>query len=348
MLRNKVLSVTHFPQTVLTRLKSIAIGLGVLFPFLVSAQDQNNALDTVGKQTHRTEALEFTDRPLLNVDYKQFGNYNFTPRLKDQNDLQEGKITNWSVLTVSSNIDLVKKRSWQLQATGLYRYTSVEEDPTLRQGSNSLESFQGDHHYHTEGLTFNYFSKLFGKTAIYSTGVFVDGSDKKIERVRGMVSGILVLKANAKTRMSVGLLATTDPAALVPVIPIFLYNSKLSSRMTLDMMLPRYAYLRRIISKHGRLSAGFDFDQQTFFLQDFNGTNRTYQYSQVDANAGLVYEHLLPAHLMLTVRAGYRATPFVRVFEKDRTFSDYTWSVDTAPAPYASVGISFNPFSKGK
>jgi hypothetical protein len=111
-------------------------------------------------------------------------------------------------------------------------------------------------------------------------------------------------------------------------------------------VLPRYAYLRTSIYRNGRLSAGFDFDQQTFFLHDFNGTNTTYQYSQVDANTGLLYEHLLPAGLMLTVRAGYRDVPFVRVFEKDRTFSDYTWSVDTDPAPYASVGISFNPFSK--
>lgn len=131
-------------------------------------------------------------------------------------------------------------------------------------------------------------------------------------------------------------------------MPIFLYNNKLNSRTTLDLMLPRYAYLRTGISKNGRLSAGFDFDQQTFFLHDFNAIRKTYQYSQVDANAGLVYEHLLPAHFMLTVSAGYRATPFVRIFEKDRTFSDYTWSVKTDPAPYASVGISFNPFSKGK
>lgn len=344
MLRNKLLSATYFQKKALTRLKNSAIGLGMFFPLLVSAQGKNNALDTINKILPPIKAREFTDRPFINVDYKQFGNYNFTPQLKDQEDLQEGKITNWSVLTVSSNIDLVKKQHWQLQATGLYRYTSVEEDLALRQEANTLESFQRDHHYHTEGLTFNYFSKLFGKTAIYSASVFVDGSDKQIERVRGMVSGILILRADAKVRLSVGLLVTTDPAAFVPVTPILLYYNKLSDRLTLDMMLPRYAYLRTNISKYGRLSAGLDFDQQTFFLQGFNGTNRTYQYVQVDANAGLVYEHLLPAHLMLTVRAGYRATPFVRVFEKDRTFSDYTWSVDTDPAPYATLGISFNPF----
>ncbi|GAA4329350.1 hypothetical protein GCM10023149_34000 [Mucilaginibacter gynuensis] len=322
--------------------------MGLFFPLLASAQGQNDTLDTIQKQTPQNRSAEFTDRPFLKVDYKQFGNYNFTPALKDQNDQQDGKITNWSVLSIGTNIDLVNKRRWQLQATGMYRYLSVEEDFSLRQGVNSLESFQGDHHYHTEGLTFNYFSRLFGITAVYSTSVFLDGGDKSIERVRGMASGILVLKADEKTRMSVGLLATADPAALVPVMPIFLYNNKLSSRTTLDLMLPRYAYLRTGISKNGRLSAGFDFDQQTFFLHDFNGTNKTYQYSQVDANAGLVYEHLLPAHLMLTMSAGYRAAPFVRIFEKDRTFSDYTWSVKADPAPYASVGISFNPFSKGK
>jgi hypothetical protein len=113
MLINNFLSAIHFPQAVITGLKGITIAVGVFFPFLVSAQDQNSFLDTVGRKTPRTEALEFTDRPLLNVDYKQFGNYNFTPRLKDQNDLQEGKITNWSVLTVTTNIDLVKKRRWQ-------------------------------------------------------------------------------------------------------------------------------------------------------------------------------------------------------------------------------------------
>jgi hypothetical protein len=126
-----------------------------------------------------------------------------------------------------------------------------------------------------------------------------------------------------------------------------LRNNILSTTHFLQTVLTRLKnIIRTSISKYGRLSAGFDFDQQTFFLHNFNGTNKTYQYSQVDANAGLVYEHLLPAHLMLTLRAGYRATPYVRVFEKGRTFSDYTWSVDTDPAPYAAVGISFNPVFK--
>ncbi len=281
------------------------------------------------------------------MDYKQYGGYDFTPKIKGGQDLPEGEMGSWSQLTVSANVNLIKRNRWMLQASGLYRFVSAE-DQTAKPASGRQGYLDGEYHFHSEGLNLTYFSKLFGKTAIYSAGIFADGSDESYERIRGMATGMVLLKANAKTRMSVGLMVTTDPGSLAPVLPIFLYEHKFSEKLKVDVMLPRYAYLRREMFTNGRLSLGWDFDQTTLFLYGIEGRSNTYQYSQIDANVGLLYEQALPGNLILSAKAGVRVNPFIRVFDVDESFNDYNWSVSTDPAPYVSVGISYNPFSKPK
>jgi len=71
-----------------------------------------------------------------------------------------------------------------------YQYTSVnlqESDWNTQQLKQRTQDFQ----YHYESLNFIYISKLFGKTAIYSASVLTDGSEKGIERLRGILTGTL-------------------------------------------------------------------------------------------------------------------------------------------------------------
>nr|WP_228084943.1 DUF6268 family outer membrane beta-barrel protein [Mucilaginibacter sp. JRF] len=312
-------------------------------PFFVKAQSQ----DSIVKKVTRFAADKFTEQRPFSIDFKQYGNYNFSSNLRDR-DLPDGEFSNWSQFTASANVNLLQNRHWLLQANGLYRYVSVKSSfsaatPGIQQNYNE------GHHYHTEGLNLSYFSKLFGKTAIYTAGFALDGSEKRIERVRGIFSGVVILKANETTTMSVGLAGTTDPGAQIPLAPIFIYQHRFNDKLTADLTLPRYAYLRRQMSNNSRLSAGFDLDfYTTFFLYDRDAANTTYQYRQLDGNVGLVYEHILPGSITLTFKTGYRINPTVRVLEKNNSFSDYTWEGHTDPAPYVNIGLSFNPFKKHK
>jgi hypothetical protein len=49
--------------------------------------------------------------------------------------------------------------------------------------------------------------------------------------------------------------------------------------------------------------------------------------------------------IILSLQAGVRINPYVRTFEKDRSFTDYTWEGRIDPVPYVNVGFSFNPFA---
>ena len=322
--------------------KGVAVLL--ILPFFTQAQNQ----DSLAQKASQFAANKFAERRPFSIDFKQFGNYNFSPGIRNQQYLQGGEITNWSILTVSANINLLQRSHWLLQANGFYRFVSAN-DRSSKQPANRQGYIRGDYYYHTDGLTISYFSKLFGKNAVYTAGIFVDGSDRSFERVRGQATGSIVLKANDKTKMSIGLMANADPGSMIPLLPIFVYEHKFNDKLMTDMMFPRYSFLRRRLFNYGRLSAGWELDQQTtFFLYNPDGTSRTYQFRQIDANIGLLYEHLLPGSFIFAVRAGYRVNPFVRVFEKNRSFNDYTWDASTDPAPYFNVGLSFNPFVKRK
>jgi hypothetical protein len=315
----------------------------LIVPFIGKAQSQ----DSLAKKVTEFAADKFAERRPFSIDYKQYGNYNSSSTLRGQ-DLPDGEITKWSQFSASANINLLQNRRWLLQANGFYRYVSAEYNfPASTTGTSQPVS--RDFHYHTEGLNLTYFSKLFGKTAIYTGSVNVDWSEWSLERVRGLFTGSIVLKANARTKINVGILYSSDPSTLIRVIPTFLYEHKFNESLMVDVFLPRYAYLRKKMFGNGRLSAGWELDPQTtFFLNDLDQNGTTYQYRQIDVNSGLVYEHILSGSIILSLRAGVRLNPYSRTFEKDRSFTDYTWEGRADAAPYVNIGFSFNPFAKQK
>jgi hypothetical protein len=317
----------------------------LILPFSVKAQTQ----DSIVKKVTRSAAETFAERMPFSIDFKQYGNYNFTSSLRGQ-DLPAGTVTNWSQFTASANINLIQRRRWLLQGNAFYRVIN-EESNFSGSVAGVPQRSKNEYQYFTEGLNISYFSRLFGKTVIYSAGVNVDGSERSFERIRGLFFGSLVLKADDKTRMNVGLLASTDPSSMLPGVPIptFLYQHKFNNGLEADLFLPQYLYVRKQMFGNGRLSAGWELDPNTtFFLYNAGQDRKTYQYRQIDLNMGLAYEHILPGHIVLGLRAGYRMNPYSRAFEKDRSFSDYAWKASNDPAPYVNLGLSFNPFAKRK
>lgn len=315
----------------------------VILSFASKAQSQ----DSLPKKVIEYAADKFAERRPFSIDYKQYGNYNSSSTLRGQ-ELPDGEFTKWLQLSVSANINLYQNRRWLVQANGFYRYVSSEYNfpPSTTATSNTRSR---DLHYHTEGLNLNYFSKLFGKTVIYSSSINIDWSERSLERVRGLFTGAIVLKANNRTKINVGILYSTDPSTFIRVIPTFLFEHKFNKSLMADVFLPRYAYLRKKVFGNGRLSAGWELDPQTtFFLNDLDGNGTTYQYRQVDVNPGLLYEQILPGSIILSLRAGVRINPYARTFEKDRSFTDYTWEGRADATPYVNIGLSFNPFAKPK
>ncbi len=298
--------------------------------------------DSTSAKTMAYIAEKFPITRVLNVEYNQLTPYTFSSKLRGQ-ELSEGEVKNFQRAKMSANINLITKQRWVVSTNLNYRYMSADtemDDPAGNVFSGSKE----DYHYHSESFTFTYFSRLFRKMVIYSASASVDGSEQHFERFRGIATATMVLKANAKTKMSVGLLVAIDPSVQTPVIPTFTYEHKFNNGLIADIILPRSVYLRKSIAENGRLSIGSELDVASFYL--YNIDNNKYEFRQIDINSGLMYEHYLGSSFVATLKGGAKSMMRSRVFEKSESYDSYIFQAKPQTAFYVNVGLSFNPFIK--
>lgn len=259
--------------------------------------------------------------------------------------MPEGKINNFSQVKVSANVNFIKRKTWLLGATVGYRSINADVGLTIP-AIGDVKTVDRDFHYLFSAVNFTYFSTLFNKRTIYSAGILVDGSDKHFERVRGILTGTMVLKANERTKMTAGLLVNIDPSVQNPFLPTFGYEHTFDNGLIADVNLPKNMYLRKHVLTNGRVSLGVEMDRTSFYLYNIDGTSQKYEYRQVDINAGLTYEHLIAKYFVATAKTGMRLTPSGRLFRKEDSFGSPVFQTTPDPAFYFSVGISFNPFSR--
>lgn len=273
----------------------------------------------------------------LNIEFTQLTPYEFSPELYDA-DLPENKIKDYQQVKANANVYFIKNRKWMLSTSLNYRFTHLESENEMPLFNNK-QNF----HYHSEALSVTRFSKLFNKIAIYSATASVDGSEQHFERIRGMLTASLVLKATADTKMTVGLAMIIDPSSQVPAMPIFTYEHRFNNGWVADIILPKKVVMRKDVFKNGRLSLGTEMDGTNFYLYP---DGKRYEFRQLEINSGAMYEHKLGNNLIGTLKAGLRATPSSRIFAKEDSFKDYIFDMNAKPSFYFNVGISYNPFGK--
>lgn len=301
--------------------------------------------DSTSTKTMAYIAEKFPITRVLNAEYDQLTSYTFSSKLMDK-ELPEAKVKDFYRAKMSANINLIKKPKWVLGTNLNYRYLSANikiNDPA----SNINLQIMDDYHYHSESLSLTYFSKLFGKMMIYSANASADGSEQHFERLRGIATATMVLKADAKTKMTVGFLVAIDPTVQTPVIPAFTYEHKFSHGLIADVILPKSVYLRKKITENSRISIGSELDVTSFYLyKTIGNTDKKYEFRQIEINSGLLYEHYLGNSFVATFKGGAKSILRSRIFEKSASFSSYIFQAIPQTAFYMNVGLSFNPFIK--
>lgn len=280
----------------------------------------------------------------LNFEFSNTTPYHYKSKSKG-NILSGGEVTHFQQTKLSANIDLIKRKTWLLSTTLGYKSTSIATE-VVQTGTTTQTTLENDYYYLFSSLNLSYFSSLFGKRVIYNSSLVVDGSDRHFERIKGLFAGVMVLKANQKTKMTAGFMVNIDPGALTPFIPIFSYEHKFNNGLIADIFLPRSIQLRKFVfNRSGRISLGTEMDGTSFYLYNLGGTAQKYEYRQLDINSGLTYEHVIAKHFMITAKSGIKVTPTGRIFKKEETFQDPVYQTTPDPAFYFNIGISFNPFS---
>ncbi|SEM31552.1 hypothetical protein SAMN05421856_102357 [Chryseobacterium taichungense] len=300
--------------------------------------------DSTSVKTMAYIAEKFPITRVLNIEYDHLTPYTFTSKLREQ-EIPEAKVRDFYKARMSANINLIKRPKWVLGTNLNYRYLSIKtytKDPAENIDFGSRE----DYHYHSESLNLTYFSKLFGKMMIYTGSISVDGSERHFERLRGIATATMVLRADARTKMTVGLLVAIDPTVQTPVIPAFTYEHKFSHGLIADVILPKSVYLRKKITENSRLSVGSELDVTSFYLYNIDPANRKYEFRQIEINSGLMYEHYLGNSFVATFKGGAKSMMRSRVFEKSASYGSYVFQAKPEAAFYVNVGLSFDPFIK--
>ncbi|WP_156307299.1 hypothetical protein [Sphingobacterium endophyticum] len=319
----------------INRLKKILVVGSIMIKYnVVLAQGQ----DSTSRKGISYFSNKFPVTSVINLEYKQLTPYKFSSKYMGA-DIPETEINNLYHFQGSANLNFFKKNNFVVGTTLFYRYLSM----------NAGQMKNEQYHYHSQSLNLTYFSKVFGKTVIYSGSLITDGSDKRFhERMRGMASANILLKASRESLLSVGIIAFLDPSALLPALPSFTYRQDFGKGLIADILLPKGSYLRKNIGQNGRLSIGSELGSTYFYLHNIDETKKTYALYQIDINSGLTYEYKLGKSFIATFKTGYRNSPNSRVFEKTAAQRDYILQATPGAAFYFNAGISLNQFGKKK
>ncbi len=330
--------------------KRMVLVLGILIFSIQSFSQNNDSIPPIAKEglnpSGRAAAIaaaKFTIARPLNIEFTQLMPYNFT--LKDgNNSYPDSKVKGLSQAKINVNINIIQKKNWLFGTTLGYNYISVKADMT-EAFSQTTKNIDNDFHYFHAAANIAYISTLFKKSTVFTSSIIVDGSEKHFERLRGLLTGTMIVKANERTKMSIGFAIPIDPLSEVPFIPTFSYEHKLRNGLIVDIILPKNVYLRKHVFSNGRLSLGAEMDGATFYLYNIDGTDQKYQYRQLDINSGFVYDHLIANSFLVTGKTGVRFTPSGRLFRKQDSYSDPVLKVNADGAFYVNIGISFSPSS---
>lgn len=289
-------------------------------------------------------AMQFATLRPLNIEYTYVSPNNYKSSLFGQK--QEGnKRANYNQFQASTNFNFLTRKKWYMGATLGYQYTQY--DTHTADGDIKVDK---GFHYNQAALNTTVISTLFNKGIVYTGSVIVDGSERSLERIKGLVTASLILKADMKTKLIVGLVYNADASSEIPVIPTFLYEQKLNDGFVIDVLLPSRLMLRKHMLAKGRLSIGTNLDRTSFYLYKINpdDLSQKYEYRQIELNNGLIYEHLLGQHLILRARTGAKWIVMNNLFEKEVKFNVKQFSTSQDPSFFFNLGLSFNPFIKTK
>lgn len=297
--------------------------------------------DSVPQKITAYYADKFAIARPLNIEFNQFTPYKFSSENLG-NYYADGKVGNSYQVKVSVNGNFIAKKSWMLGVTLNYNYTSARFEMNHPDGTIRLED--NDFLYHSTSLNFTYVSKLWEKPLIYTASTVVDGSEKHFERVKGIATATMLLRANANTKIAIGLVGIIDPSTQIPVLPTFIYEHKFGNGWSADLILPKRLFLLKNISKNNRISVGTELGGTSFYLYDLFETDEKYEFRQLEINSGIIYEHHIGGSFLATFKTGIKSIPNSRIFKKSESFDSYIFEVNPKPIFYFNIGLSFNPF----
>lgn len=311
----------------------------------VSAQ---TPVDSIKKRAGRAITNKFPTTRFLDLQYEQFSETDYDSEYR-RKDLEEGTIKSQRRFKAAMNVQLLKRPTWSITASARYKLESFD----IENVRNVSEAFPNlpltkseDYHYFSTSLNYTKFSMLFKKPLLFNASITADGSDEGYERISGSILATLILKKNERTTLGLGFIAFIDPTSQFPALPVFTYEHKFAgSAWTLDLIVPRYVYMRRPLFENGRLSLGSAFESEGFYTSaNQSGFASVNNFSRNEVKTGFIYEYHLNKSLIATIRGGVANIFGGQLAERGERRDKDNLEVSQDMNGYFNIGFSYNPF----
>lgn len=329
----------------------VKLALLIILFFISTFVFSQQTTDSLQQQTVVIIKEKFPRARILNFDYGQSLNRNFSSKLFDE-AFQEGDIKTQRSFMASANIPIYKTRKWSLTASANYQFNEFEFDNLSNTSSTNVFEQNGivDFHNFSTALSSTYFSSLFKKPVVYNISIIADGNDEGFERIKGFVGLSFIMKRTERTMITLGAIMFIDPTSQIPFFPTFTFNHRFkNSKWDLDFILPQRLLFRRPIGENGRFSVGSSFGSTGFYVNvDSPGFADVFEYSQLEIKSGITYEHRFNNYLIGTFQDGLQNFISNRLTEKGEPTKDFIYENKQDATGYFQVGISIDPFAKKK
>lgn len=321
--------------------------LALFFCAFVNAQEKEEFKEKVKEAvTERFPSTRFLD-----IQYQQYLPTDFDSELFDQ-AFEKGEIKNHYRLNANSNFTVFSKPRWNITTSLSYKYEAFELNDVERVNDAAIAPYNQnlDFHYLSATVSFTYFSSLFNKPFIYNASFTADGTEKDVERLKGVVGASIILKKTERTMIGVGAIIFIDPASPVPAAPTFIMEHKFkNSPWIMDLILPQRLLFHRPISQNGKLSLGTEMSGDGFYVYNKTpGFADVYDYRVLELRSGVTYEHHINNTIIATFKTGLSNVFNSRLSERGENTNDYIFSTKQDGTGYFSLGISFMPNFKKK
>ncbi len=324
-------------------MKSIPFSLFALF---VSLPALSQKTDSTAIAAGKVITNKFPSTRAFDVQYEQLGPAENTTKMFGD-VFEKSDIQNHYRLKLAANIPLYKSKSQRFFITNSFRYKYESFSfGTIQSPTETYTRPDVGFHYFANSVSGTYFGRLFKKNVIYNATATVDADEHAFQRVKGMVSAVVVIKKTERTTFTLGALMSIDPSSIIPFVPIATYEYQFKdSPWKLDFILPQRFLIKRPLFENGRLSLGTELTSENFYLQlDMPSLKGTYELNQLGLRSGVTYEHAISKNIIGTVKGGIAHVLSSRVTERGERTDRYVIENKQDPQWYLNFGISYNPF----
>lgn len=318
--------------------KNIIIVFSLLF-FVVGSAAQTEK-DTM-RYVENVIYAKFPTTRFIDFQYQQYSSADYKLRDQESELLEKGDVRRQKRVSLALNYPIIYKKVI-ISPQFRYNYDKFE--------FKNLESFgalaprgESDFHSLSGGVNISHVSTLFGKPIFYSGSFMLLGTERAVQSFNAYVMGMMILKRDKATKITLGLMYMYSPSVNVPVFPLFGLEHNFEDTWSLDVALPRYSYIRKNLTAQSRLSAGLLFDSESFFTHSDNSNypkNALYRNAKIKMEG--VYEYLIARKIVLSASLGVAKVIDSKLTKKNSEKKIIKGSQDMNS--YFNVGISFAPF----